>query len=165
MSILRDIENNVESNFSLQQQGLLAQNISESTRALEAQRHTLVQEATSEMIRRDAHSADTLSQLRSELRNYHLRAEDQSDEFQQSHTGLRQHLERSETEGAQFRNLYEETRTGNVSGLRTRHRSLDFAKSRDGVARTVARSLPGECPNQCSYESNTDYTQFDEYKE
>ena len=46
---------------------------------------------------------------------YHLHAEGQSDELQQSQAVLRQHLERSNTEGAQLMNLYEETRIANAS--------------------------------------------------
>ena len=43
--------------------------------ALEAQRHTLVQEATAEMIRRDARNADRLFHLRSELQRDQVHAE------------------------------------------------------------------------------------------
>ena len=66
------------------------------------------------MIRRDAHNADTLSQLRSELQHYHLHAEGHSAEFQQTQTEVLQHLERSNTEGTQFRRQDEETRTANA---------------------------------------------------
>ena len=59
----------------------------------------------------DAHSAEVLSHLRSELQNYHLHAEGQSDEFQQSQEKLRRYLERSTTEGVQFRSPNEENRT------------------------------------------------------
>ena len=67
------------------------------------------------MIQRDADKADTLSQLGSELQLYHLHVESESDEFRQSHAEMRQHLERSNTERAQFRRLHEETRTANAS--------------------------------------------------
>ena len=46
----------------------------ESPQGLGAQRHYLIQEAAAEMIRRDARSADVLSQLRSELQHNHLLA-------------------------------------------------------------------------------------------
>ena len=55
-----------------------------SSDTLDAQRHSQVQEATAEMMWRDAHSADVLSHLRSELRHYHLHADGKSDAFQQS---------------------------------------------------------------------------------
>ena len=109
-----------------QQRGLFPEITSESAQALEAQRHTLVQEATAEMIRRDAHSADTLSQLRSEFQLHHLHAESQTDEFQQCEAGVRHYLERSNTYGGQFRSHYEETSTAiasiapEVSRLRAR---------------------------------------------
>ena len=73
------------------------------------------QAATTEIFLRDADNANTFSKLRSELSLCCLHAEGQSDEFQQSETELRQHLERSKTEGAQVRNFYEETRTANAS--------------------------------------------------
>ena len=75
------------------------------------------------MIRGDAHNADTHPQLRSELLQYHLQAEGQPGEFQQSEAEQRQHLERLDTEGAQFRSLFEETRTENA-GKCTRSQSL-----------------------------------------
>ena len=53
------------------------------------------------MIRRDAHSAEVLSHVGSELQRYHLHAEVQSDEFQHSQTELNQYLERANTEGSQ----------------------------------------------------------------
>ena len=40
---------------------------SESAQALEAQRHTLIQEATAEMLWRDTRQEEVLLQLRSEL--------------------------------------------------------------------------------------------------
>ena len=80
-SRFRDIENHVEANFSHHQTEFLSQITSLSVRALEAQRHTLVQEPTTEMIRRDAHCAEVLSHFGSELQRYHLHAEVQSDEF------------------------------------------------------------------------------------
>ena len=67
---------------------------SDSAQSLEDQRHTLVQEAAAEMMRSQQH---------------HRHAEGQSDEFQQSQ--LRQQWERSYTEGAQLRNVREQTRT------------------------------------------------------
>ena len=100
-SRFRDIENHVEANFSYHQTEFLSQNTSLSVRALEAQRHTLVQEPTAEMIRRDAHSAEVLSHFGNELQRYHLHAEVQSDEFQHSQTELNQYLERANTEGSQ----------------------------------------------------------------
>ena len=57
----------VEADFSHEEQGSSSEITSESPQALEAQRHHLVQEAAAEMTRRDARSADVLSQLRSEL--------------------------------------------------------------------------------------------------
>ena len=74
-SRFRHIENVVEADFSIQQRGLLSDITSKSVQELEAQRHTLAQEATAEMIRRDAHKSDTLFQLRSVLQHYHLHAE------------------------------------------------------------------------------------------
>ena len=57
-SRFRDIENNVEANFSHQQRGLSSEITSESAQALEAQRHSLIQEATAKMMRKDGRSAD-----------------------------------------------------------------------------------------------------------
>ena len=54
-----DVENDVEANFSHQQR-CLSEITSKAGQALEAQRHTLVREATAET-RRDAHNADTHS--------------------------------------------------------------------------------------------------------
>ena len=101
----------VEANFSHQQQGISSEVSSESPQALEAQQHHLVQEATAEMIRKDAHIADVLSQLRSELQHHSLHADGQSDELQRCKAELRQNLERSNAEGVQIRSLYEENRT------------------------------------------------------
>ena len=58
----RDIENNVEANFRHQKRGLLSENTSESAQALEAQRHSQVQEATAEMMRRNTHNLEVVSQ-------------------------------------------------------------------------------------------------------
>ena len=49
-SRFRDIENNVEAQFSLQQRRLLSEITSESAQVLEPQRHTLVQEATTTLV-------------------------------------------------------------------------------------------------------------------
>ena len=76
ISRFRDIEKNVEANLSHEQGGLFTEITSESAQAFEAQRHSLVQAA--EMMRRDAHSADVLSQLRSELAFYHLHVDGQA---------------------------------------------------------------------------------------
>ena len=65
-------------------------------------------------MRRDTHDLEVVIQARSELEHYHRHAECQSDEFQQSQAELRQNLERSNAEGAQLRNLCEETRTANA---------------------------------------------------
>ena len=64
-----DIENNVEANFSQQQQGFLSEKTSESAQALEVQRHSLIHEAVAEMLRRDTHKEEVLSQLRSDLQH------------------------------------------------------------------------------------------------
>ena len=85
---MTDIENNVEPHFSLQQRGLSSEITSESAQALEAQRRTLVQGATAEVIRRDAHNLEVVSQLRSELQRFHQHAEGQSDEFQKNEAEL-----------------------------------------------------------------------------
>ena len=98
---------------------------SESAQALEAQRHSLLQESTAEMMVRDDHIADVLSQIRSELQHYHFHAEGQ-----QTHAELRQYLERSNADGAHLTNLNEETRTANrsiapeVTRLQAREASL-----------------------------------------
>ena len=42
--------------------------------------------------------------------------------------------------------------------------SLYDEKSRDGVTRTVAEFPAGACSDQCSYESNSDFKQFDEHQ-
>ena len=63
----RDIENDAVANFSQEQRGLLPEITSESAQALEAQRHSLVQGATAERVRRDTHQEELLSQLRSEI--------------------------------------------------------------------------------------------------
>ena len=81
----------------------------ESAPALEAQSHSLFHEAAAEMMRRNTHREEVVSQLRSEPQHYHRHAEGQSDAFQQSQAALRQHLERSDTEGAQFGSRHEET--------------------------------------------------------
>ena len=52
-SRFRDIEHNVEANFSQQQRGSLSEITFESAQALEAQRLSLVREATAEMMRRE----------------------------------------------------------------------------------------------------------------
>ena len=95
----RDTENNVEANFSHQKRGSLIEITSESAQALEAQRHSVLQEATAEMMRRDTRNLEVVSQLRSELQKYHLHAEGQSDGFQQTEADLRHMLETSNTEG------------------------------------------------------------------
>ena len=56
-SRMRDIADMVEVNFRLQQRAFLSEVTSESAHAFEAQRHSLVQDASVEMMRRDAHSA------------------------------------------------------------------------------------------------------------
>ena len=61
----RDVENNVDANFSVQQRGLSSEIDFESVQTLEAQRH-MTQEVTAEMIRRGARNANAFSQLRSE---------------------------------------------------------------------------------------------------
>ena len=106
---------------------------SETAQALKAKRHTQVQEATAETIRRDARNADTLSQLRCELQHDHLHAEAQSDEFQQSRIDTK--IGTIEyRRGAQFRSLNEESGTANVGKLlqssrrTTRHRRLNVSK-------------------------------------
>ena len=55
---------------------------SQSAQALEAQRHSLVQEPTPEMVRKDTRTLQVVSQLTSELQHYHRCAEGKSDEFQ-----------------------------------------------------------------------------------
>ena len=79
-SRFRDIEHDVEANFSHQERRFLSETTSDSGQALEAQRHSLVQAATAEMIRRDAHNAEKVSQLRSELQHYHA-ADNQFERF------------------------------------------------------------------------------------
>ena len=113
-SSFRDVENNIHANFSQQRRGLLSDISSESAQALEAQWHPLIHEATAEMVRRDTRKEEVLSQLRSELQDYHHHAEGQSEEFPQSQAELRHNLERSNAEGVQVRNL-EKTRTANAS--------------------------------------------------
>ena len=127
--------------------------ISESAQAPEAQRHTLIHEATAEMVRRDTRKEEVLSQIRSELQYYHQ--EGQSEEFQQSRAELRQNLKRSNAEGVQVRNQCEETRTANASVTpevllpQAREAQLSIgvgdAKTRDRVTNTVADSPSGKC--------------------
>ena len=99
----------------------------------------------------------------------------QSDEFQLSQEELRELLERSIKVGAQFKNLYEGTRTAyvgippEVSRLRAREAELitevsTLQNMRDGVANTVAKSPPGACSGQCTYESKSDYKHFEEHQ-
>ena len=137
--------------------------------------HTLIQEATAEMIRRDAHSADTLSQLRSAFQLYHLHAESQTDGFQRSQAGVRHDLERSNTYGGQFRSQYEETSTAiasiatEVSRLRAREEQLvtdvSTLQHRDSELQgQLQKSPPGECSDQCSRESNSHCKRFHAYK-
>ena len=70
-SRFRDTENNAVANFSQQQRGLLPEITSESAQEPEAQRQSLIHEASSEMMRRDTHREEVLSQVRSELQYYH----------------------------------------------------------------------------------------------
>ena len=72
-SRFKDFENNVEENVGHQQRGLLSEITSESGQALDAQRHSLVQETAAEMVR-DTHNLEVVSQLRSELQHKHRRA-------------------------------------------------------------------------------------------
>ena len=104
----------LKASFSHQQRGLSSELSPGSAQALEAQRHTLIQEAATEMMRRDADNAEMLSQFRSELRFHRLQTEGWSDEFQHYQSELRQQLDRSSTESSQFRSLCEETKTANA---------------------------------------------------
>ena len=61
-SRFRVIENNDEAHFSHGQRGPLSEITSKSAEVLEAQRHYLCQEATAEMIRRDNHNQEVVSQ-------------------------------------------------------------------------------------------------------
>ena len=101
--------------FSHHQRGLLSEMTSESAQALEAQRHSLFQEAAAEMTRRDTHNQEVVSHPRIELQHYHRHANSHSDKCQQSQAEFRQNLERSNAEGAQSRNPCEETSTANAS--------------------------------------------------
>ena len=60
----RQNENNAEANFSQQQRGLSSEITSEPAQAVEAHRHTLIHEATAEMMRRDTQQKEVLSQVR-----------------------------------------------------------------------------------------------------
>ena len=81
-SRFRDIEHHAEANFSRQLRGFLSEITTETAKALEAQRRTLAQETTAQMIWRVAQNADTLSQLTRAPRHHKKHAECQSDEFQ-----------------------------------------------------------------------------------
>ena len=130
---------------------------SDSAQALESQRHTLVQEATTEMMRTDTDNAGILS-----LQFNRLQAEGQFDEFPHSQPELMQYLERPNAEGAQFRSLLEETRIANariapeVTHLRAREAQLVTKVSTiqnqetELITKTVAKSSPGKCSGQCS---------------
>ena len=86
-------------------------------------------------MRRDTRKLEVVSQSISELQHYHRHAEGQSHEFQQSQAELRQHLGRSNTEGAQLMNLCEETRIANgriAPKVGRVHQNLRDAESRDG---------------------------------
>ena len=92
---------------SHQQRGLLSEITSQSAQALEAHRHSPVQEATAKMVRRDTSNADSLTLLRSELQLYLLRGEGQSDLFcWDNQAELRQHLERWNS-GAASKELFD----------------------------------------------------------
>ena len=90
----RHIENNAEAICSQQQTELLSEMTSESAQVLEVQRHTLVHEATAEVMRRDIRKEEVLSQLIHELQCNHHHAERQSEEFQQSQAEWRHNLGR-----------------------------------------------------------------------
>ena len=145
-----NIENNVETNFSHQQRGSLSEIASESAQALEAQRHTLIHEATAEMMPRVTRQGEETSQLRSDLQCYYHHHVGQSEKFQESQAVLRQHLERSNAEGVQLRRQCEETRAAKASiapevvRLQARQTQLStrvYAKSRDGGANTVEAQI------------------------
>ena len=105
---------------------------------------SLVQEDKAEMVRRDTHNLDVVSQPRRELQHHHLQTARQSDEFQQSHRVLRQKCERSSAERAQLRNQCEETRTSND------------AESRVSIRRTLGQMI--------FVFKNSDYRRLDEHQ-
>ena len=61
-SSFRDIENDVDANFSEQQRRLFSEITSESVEALEALRHSLVHEAVAEIMRRGSRKEEVVSQ-------------------------------------------------------------------------------------------------------
>ena len=101
------------------------------------------------MIRIDADTADTLSQLGSEIQHYHLHAESQSDELNQTPASNTEGAQY--TEGAQFWNLLEEARTANagiapdVTRSRTREEHIVFdvstLQNRDTELQRLLQSL------------------------
>ena len=93
-SRFRDIENNVDASFSHKKRGFLSETAPESAQVPEAQRHTLIQEATAEMMRRDTHKEEVLSHVKSDRHHFHHHTEGQSEQFRQSQAELRQILER-----------------------------------------------------------------------
>ena len=113
-------------------------------------------------------------QLRTERQIHHLQIESQSDEFQHSRAEWRatfgtikqrrravQDLTGKPTARA---GIAPEVIHPRAREAQLHHRSLDASKSRDGVSNTVAKSPPGACSGQCSYESNSDHKQFDDHK-
>ena len=162
-SRFRHSENHVEGTFSHQQRGLLSEVTSESAQALEAHRHSRVQEATTEMMRRDAHSADVLSQVRNELqfsssRWRSIRWIPTVSSGTQTTFGTINYRRRTDEEslwwdqdcGCQF---CIRSCSSTCSRISTIHQSLDYAKSSDGVTRVVAKSPPWEYSDQWSQES------------
>ena len=79
-SRFRDIESSAETNFSHQHRGFLSEIT--PTPASKAQRHSLGQVDTAEMMRRDTRNREV------ELRQYHRRGEGQPKEFQHSQADL-----------------------------------------------------------------------------
>ena len=103
-SRFRDIECNAEASFNQQQRGWIIYCpiiTAESAQGLEAQRHSLIREATAEMMRRDTRQEEVLSQFVSDLQYYHHHAEGQSEELQQFQAELGQKLQRSNAAGVQ----------------------------------------------------------------
>ena len=144
-----DVKNNVEANCSQQQRGLLSEITSESVQALESQRHSLVHEAMAERMRRDIHQEEVLSLLRSELQNHHHHhTGGRSEEFQQSQAELRHNLERSNAEGVQVRNLWEETRTANAS-IAPEVARLQAREAQLSTRVSTMRSQESECQHSC----------------
>ena len=106
-----------------------------------------MQEATAEMARREAHTAETLSHPRSELQYHPRQAEGHAEESRQYPEESRQHLQKSQSEITRFKNPHEEDRDASTRlkpefvWIQNHHRSDRIIHD----ARTKTNTMRSEC--------------------